>query len=704
LRQITKMNMDTITEGSHEGMSTSSRKLSTREVEANAQLEQLKRENERLRATKTKTALAPIPDESPRTIQAREQLEQLRLENERLMASRLAPSAPPMSSRTYQNLNQSVQAAEPEKPRGAGYPSIAGYPIVGSAPHGDAPSTRTALAETQPPAYASRTAPNLPPAGISPRTMQAMEELNALKQESENLKASKLAPKTVQQTPPTRTVQAAGDQQSRVSPRTVQALEELNKLKQENEKLAASKVAGPPPPSRVGAGDLISRVSPRTVQALEEMNALKKENEKLAASKMAAPVPPSRTVQGVGDLTSRVSPRTVQALEEMNALKKENEKLAASKMAAPVPPSRTVQGVGDQTSRVSPRTVQALEEMNALKKENEKLAASKMAAPVPPSRTVQGVGDQGTRVSPRTEQALGELNALKEENERLAASKVASRVVAPSTHSPATKAADEVASDKALEKEKAYEEAPPNLEAQGSFSFKIDTVKSPEVEMTKAKETVVLPKTKVNETVVSPIPVMSSRTIAQIRNDPALIEVKTRTAPAAPTPPAEPATSGRTLQVMEELEKMKKENELLKASKVNVPAGTSDRTRQVMEQLEKVKKENAALMATKVDASATQQRRLAYLEQNHAIASKARTAEIKKMILTGQELDLAFLVDATGSMQVFQNFRLPFSLVVQGTPFKQECASASSSSFCRRNTCVGFIPVFFIDTFCMLPL
>jgi hypothetical protein len=612
LRQITKMNMDTITEGSHEGMSTSSRKLSTREVEANAQLEQLKRENERLRATKTKTALAPIPDESPRTIQAREQLEQLRLENERLMASRLAPSAPPMSSRTYQNLNQSVQAAEPEKPRGAGYPSIAGYPIVGSAPHGDAPSTRTALAETQPPAYASRTAPNLPPAGISPRTMQAMEELNALKQESENLKASKLAPKTVQQTPPTRTVQAAGDQQSRVSPRTVQALEELNKLKQENEKLAASKVAGPPPPSRVGAGDLISRVSPRTVQALEEMN--------------------------------------------------------------------------------------------ALKKENEKLAASKMAAPVPPSRTVQGVGDQGTRVSPRTEQALGELNALKEENERLAASKVASRVVAPSTHSPATKAADEVASDKALEKEKAYEEAPPNLEAQGSFSFKIDTVKSPEVEMTKAKETVVLPKTKVNETVVSPIPVMSSRTIAQIRNDPALIEVKTRTAPAAPTPPAEPATSGRTLQVMEELEKMKKENELLKASKVNVPAGTSDRTRQVMEQLEKVKKENAALMATKVDASATQQRRLAYLEQNHAIASKARTAEIKKMILTGQELDLAFLVDATGSMQVFQNFRLPFSLVVQGTPFKQECASASSSSFCRRNTCVGFIPVFFIDTFCMLPL
>ena len=638
------MNMDTITEGSHEGMSTSSRKLSTREVEAaSAELEQLKRENERLRATKTKTNLAPIADESPRTLQAREQLEQLRLENERLMASRLAPSAPPMSSRTYQNLNQSIQAAEPEKTRGAGYPSIAGYPIVGSSPPADFPSTRTALAESQPPAYASRTAPNLPPTGMSPRTMQAMEELNALKQENDNLKASKLAPRTVQQIPPTQTVQGAGDQQSRVSLRTVQALEELNNLKKENEKLVASKVAGPPPPSRV-AGE-----QPVTSKVAGPPPPSRVAGEQLVASRVAGPPPPSR-VAGEQPVASKVAgpppPSRVAG-----------EQLVASRVAGPPPPSRVA---GGQTSRISPRTVQALEELNALKKENEKLAASKVAAPVPSSRTVQGGGDQGTRVSPRTMEALGELNALKEENERLAASKAASKVVAQPT---ATKSAGEGESGKALEeKDKLVEEATPNLESPGSFSFKINTVKAPEDEKTKAKETVVLPKTKANETVVSPIPVMSSRTIAQIRNDPALVEVKTKTVPPAPTPPAEPVVSGRTMQVIEELEQMKKENELLKASKVNTPAGTSDRTRQVMDQLEKMKRENAALKATKVDAAATQQRRLAYLEQNHAIASKARTDEIKKMILTGQELDLAFLVDATGSMQVFHFFQLPFSL------------------------------------------
>jgi hypothetical protein len=46
------------------------------------------------------------------------------------------------------------------------------------------------------------------------------------------------------------------------------------------------------------------------------------------------------------------------------------------------------------------------------------------------------------------------------------------------------------------------------------------------------------------------------------------------------------------------------------------------------------------------------QRRLAYFEQNHAAASKVRMLEIKKIIITSQELDLAFLVDSTGSMQV----------------------------------------------------
>jgi hypothetical protein len=388
------------------------------------------------------------------------------------------------------------------------------------------------------------------------------------------------------------------------------------------------------------------------MQAMEELNALKQENDKLKSSKLA---PQSlqqtpRTVQAHEDQLSRVSPRTVQALEELNNLKKENEKLIASKVAGPPPPSRVIQDVGDRNSRVSPRTVQALEELNALKKENEKLAASKTSAPLPPavpSRTVQGVADQSSRVSPRTVQALEEMNALKKENENLMASKVATK------SAPATKTGGEIEGkmafdERKLDEDKNVEEEKPNLEAQGSFSFKVDLVESSAAD--KAKSTVVAKSTE-----VSPIPVMSSRTIAQIRNDPALIEVKTRTAPAAPTPPSDPAMSGRTMQVLDELEKIKKENELLKASKVAVPAGMSDRTRQVMDELEQVKRENAKLMAVKVDASATQQRRLAYLEQNHAIASKARADEIKKMILTSQELDLAFLVDATGSMQMCIN-------------------------------------------------
>jgi hypothetical protein len=358
----------------------------------------------------------------------------------------------------------------------------------------------------------------------------------------------------------------------------------------------------------------------------------------------------------------------------MNNLKAENEKLAASKLAGPPPPSRvSPKTVQDQSSRVSPRTVQALEELNALKKENERLAASKVAGTVVPPGTVQGVDDHSSP-SPRTMQALGELNALKEENERLAASKLSSKVAPPSSPPPAaTKSADEPAtSPKALDKEKttvapekektavapekektavAPEAAAPVLDGQGSFSFKLDTVKSPE---TKTAE---IEKPKATE-VVSPLPVMSSRTIAQIRNDPSMVEVKTR---SSPPPPTASAPSGRTLQVMEELEKMKRENEMLKATKLNAtkmnatPAGMSDRTRQVLDQLEQVKRENAALMATKVDKAATQQRRLAYLEQNHAAASKVRMDEIHKMILTGQELDLAFLVDATGSMQTCIN-------------------------------------------------
>lgn len=620
MKSVLAVNMDPIAEGSHEGMSTSSRKLSTREIEANAEMEKLKRENELLKTTKTRTKMGAVPDESLRTMQAREQLEQLRLENERLLSSKLAPSAPPMSSRTYQNLNMSIQNVQAEQETlrgggGAGYPVIAGYPVVSSAPENG--STRTGLAESAATGVnASRIATAVSPAGMSSRTHQAMEELNALKQENENLKVSKLAPASrtaqvrTQSAPPgllsSGSVQAVGDQKSRVSPRAVQALEELNTLKQENDKLVASKVAAPsthsaPPRSALALGDPKSRISPRTVQALEEMNTLKQENDKLIASKVAAPTAVSpQTAQALGDSKSRVSPRTVQALEEMNTLKQENDKLIASKVGAP--------------TAVSPRTATAVS-----------------------PRTAQASGEP-SRISTRAGQALEELNALKKENEKLMASKVAPR------------AADDAKID-----EKPDEEAP------GSFSFRIDSA------------------VKKSGDAMPSIPAMSSRTIAQIRNDPASVLIKTKSAPsgdvlksmAAPSGAdvgtkatmsgadvgtkatmsgADP--SGRTVLVMEELAKVKRENELLKASKVDGPGGMSDRTRQVLDQLEKVKRENAMLKTSKVDASTTAQRRLAYLEQNHAAATKIRTAEIKKMIIQGQELDLAFLVDATGSMQV----------------------------------------------------
>ena len=601
MKSVLAANMDTIAEGSHEGMSTSSRKLSTREIEANAEMEKLKRENELLKTTKTRTKMGAVPDESLRTMQAREQLEQLRLENERLLSSKLAPSAPPMSSRTYQNLNMSIQNVQAEQETlrgggGAGYPVIAGYPVVSSAPENG--STRTGLAESAPTGVnASRIATAVSPAGMSSRTHQAMEELNALKQENENLKVSKLAPGSrtaqvrTQSAPPgllsSGSVQAIGDQKSRVSPRAIQALEELNTLKQENDKLVASKVAAPsthsaPPRSALALGDPKSRISPRTVQALEEMNTLKQENDKLIASKVAAPTAVSpQTALALGDSKSRVSPRTSHALEEMNTLKQENDKLIASKVGAP--------------TAVSPRTAQA--------------------------------SGEPSRISTRAGQALEELNALKKENEKLMASKVV------------PKPADDAKIDEK-----------PDDEAPGSFSFRIDSA------------------VKKSGDAMSSIPAMSARTIAQIRNDPASVIIKTKSAPAgdvlksmaapsgadvgtkATMSGADP--SGRTVLVMEELAKVKRENELLKASKVDGPGGMSDRTRQVLDQLEKVKRENAMLKTSKVDASTTAQRRLAYLEQNHAAATKIRTAEIKKMIIQGQELDLAFLVDATGSMQV----------------------------------------------------
>ena len=154
---------------------------------------------------------------------------------------------------------------------------------------------------------------------------------------------------------------------------------------------------------------------------------------------------------------------------------------------------------------------------------------------------------------------------------------------------------------------------------------------------------------------VHPAIVLSSNTRAQMNNNP---KIPAAPIPAAPVPAA-PVMSVRTLQALDEVAKVKRELEMLKASKVASkvakevePPTMSDRTRQVMNQLEKMKRENAMLKSSKAKEMESAQRRLAYFEQNHAAASKIRTLEIKKMVLTSQELDLAFLVDATGSMQV----------------------------------------------------
>lgn len=112
-----------------------------------------------------------------------------------------------------------------------------------------------------------------------------------------------------------------------------------------------------------------------------------------------------------------------------------------------------------------------------------------------------------------------------------------------------------------------------------------------------------------------------------------------------------PDVSVRTLQVLDEVANLKRDIEMLKSNRVETPA-MSERTLQVAHQLDKVRHENEMLKVNKAKEMEHAKRRLAYFEQNHAAASQVRMQEIKKVIITSQELDLAFLVDATGSMQV----------------------------------------------------
>ncbi|KAG0564826.1 hypothetical protein KC19_8G143000 [Ceratodon purpureus] len=128
---------------------------------------------------------------------------------------------------------------------------------------------------------------------------------------------------------------------------------------------------------------------------------------------------------------------------------------------------------------------------------------------------------------------------------------------------------------------------------------------------------------------------LSSRTRAQVKNNPVS---------------AGSDMSLRSRKALDEAARVKREIDMLNASKAEIPA-MSERTRQVMDQLERVRLENEILRSSKAKEMESARRRLAYFEQNHAAASRARMLEIRKMIITSQELDLAFLVDATGSMQ-----------------------------------------------------
>lgn len=426
--------MEPIAEGSHEKSVDSSNTLpSTQTVLVNEQLEQLRREIELLKATKTRTHVAPFPDESPRTLQVREEIEKLRLENERLMASKLAPPGSALSPRTHQDVNRSIPQAGTEQRSG-----------------------HTPPRATQDNIYASRNGHTQVPVsseGSSSRVVEAGEELKADKYIVETPFASKA-----------------------VSPSS-----------------KTSRTQSLPKPAAPAGASTRSLATARSIQVVKDASSPRMEDGNLPGSS--------------------ISP--------------------SSPSLAP----RTVQDSGEQAKGMSPQTLQALGTLHLLKQEKEKLIASKTVT-----------------------------------------SKVASQ-------------------------------APPAM---------------------------------------PPVAEISSGTRAQLNNNP---EVS-----------AGPDVSVRTLQALDEVAKVKREIEMLKASKVDdktaskveVPA-MSERTRQVMNQLEKVRRENAMLKSSKAKEMESAQRRLAYFEQNHAAASKVRMLEIKKMIITGQELDLAFLVDSTGSMQVLSS-------------------------------------------------
>jgi predicted RNase H-like nuclease (RuvC/YqgF family) len=94
-----------------------------------------------------------------------------------------------------------------------------------------------------------------------------------------------------------------------------------------------------------------------------------------------------------------------------------------------------------------------------------------------------------------------------------------------------------------------------------------------------------------------------------------------------------------------ELEKLKLENDKLKSTK-EAKATT------LRKEVDRLNRENDKLKEHKT-LSETERRRLSRLEHQAEVDTQKRMEEIKKLVLKGQGLDLAFLVDATGSMQVY---------------------------------------------------
>lgn len=331
--------MDSIAEGSRErsvGSSSSNGQSTQSVVQLHEEMEQLRREIELLKATQTRTHVAPHPEDSPRTLQVREQMEKLRLENERLMASKLAPHRSVTSPRTHQDVNRvgAEQKSEyapshhayrndqyqlPVSPDGisprsvqAGEDSL-GHKYVIEAPFASkavSPSSKTSRSQSLP-------KPSAPPGASSARSLVHSQSIQVIREGVNLLPEGGNVPGGLS----SRTVSESGEQRKSMSPQTLQVMESLHMFRQEKERLMANRV--PPDLSSRTRAQLDNNVSSagpqvsvRTRQALDEVAGLKREVEMLKASKVEVP---------------SMSERTRQVMNQLEKARRENEMLKLSK-------------------------------------------------------------------------------------------------------------------------------------------------------------------------------------------------------------------------------------------------------------------------------------------------------------------------------------------------------------------------------------